>query len=306
GEVLEAQAEQGGDRLGHLVGGAGQDLVAPLEPGLLGRGAAGPGGPHDPHRRVGLVVDGEVEADPGLGQVLADDRRHRPPVVEAGDGAVEGEGQRVDDARLARPRRPDEREQLGALEVDDGRRPEGHEPGQLEAAWPHGATSPGADASSSTSSSNRATRRSSSTSRVARYSTNRSWGVRRSRSASAVRRGPSPSASRAASTTSTALGRRARTSSASPARAGSSSTIRRWSPVAPSSAAPSGPSAADSSPAPAAASTSARVPRRVRRRRPDRSGTARTSAGRPGRRATTLTWGSLAVSPKSSCSGEPA
>ena len=40
--------------------------------------------PHDPHRRVAPAVDGEVEPDPGLGQVLADDRGHRPPVVEPG------------------------------------------------------------------------------------------------------------------------------------------------------------------------------------------------------------------------------
>jgi hypothetical protein len=220
-EVVVAEADELGDRLGHLVGGAGQHLVAPLEPGLLGGGAAAPRRPHDADRGVLDAVHGEVEPDAGLGQVLADDRGDGPAVVEAGHAAVEGEGQRVDHAGLAGAGRPDQGEQVDAGEVDHHRRAEDREALGFQPDRPHEA-----DSSSSTSSSNRASTRSSTASRSARYSANRSCGVRRRRSGSAVR-ARSPSPSRGASTTSTASGSRSRTSSARPARAGSSRTTRR-------------------------------------------------------------------------------
>ena len=186
-EVVEREPEQGGHRVGDLVGGAGEHLTGALEPGLLRGGAAGLGRPHDARRRVGLPADGEVEPNARLGQVLADDRRHGPPIVEPRDRAVEREREGVDRAGLARTGGTDEGEQVGAREVDHRRRAEDGEALDLEADGPHAGpltlpadtpaaapVSSGSAVTCSTSSSNRGTSRSSATSCSARYSANRS------------------------------------------------------------------------------------------------------------------------------------
>ena len=103
---------------------------------------------------------------------LVDHRRHGPVVVVAGDAAVERERDGVDDRRLAGARVADERDELDVGEVDRRRVAERAEALQLQPQRPH-----------------RRRRlveqlveqrrtRSSSTPSCARYSSNRSWGLR--------------------------------------------------------------------------------------------------------------------------------
>ena len=170
GEVIEAQPEEADDGGRHLPFEAGHDLGAtgggPFEPGLLGadhalRGAAGdPGGD--------VVLAGQLEVEPDLGLRPAEAHHVADEILGAvaGDAAVEGEADGVEDRRLARAGRPDQGEEVGVVEDERGGGTEGSEPGQLEAEQPHTPTPPTASPAawdSSRSRLNSRTTRSSST-----------------------------------------------------------------------------------------------------------------------------------------------
>ena len=72
-----------------------------------------------------------------LGEALADDVPHDLCVVVAGHSPVEGEGDRVDQAGLARAGGAGEGEQIGPLEVHFGGLTKGGEPFELEPLRPH-------------------------------------------------------------------------------------------------------------------------------------------------------------------------
>ena len=141
GEVVVGEPEQLGDAGRDLLGGAGHDASGPLEPGFGGGGAAALGATDHPHRRPGLVGDGEVEAHPRLLAALADGGGDGLLVAQAVHDAVEGEGDGIEDRGLADAGGPGEGEEVDALEVDLDRRPVGREPLELQAPRPHPPTS---------------------------------------------------------------------------------------------------------------------------------------------------------------------
>src|SRR5690606_11890678 len=98
---------------------------------------------------VPVVTDGEDEVDLGGRRPLVDDRADEPFVVVAGDAAVEGEGDAVDDRRLARTGRPHEGEHVDVGEVDLGALPERAEALEHQADGPHVSLSPPWTAASS-------------------------------------------------------------------------------------------------------------------------------------------------------------
>ena len=137
GEPVEVQAQRLLHRLAHLRGPAGQDLGAPLQPGLLG-GGPDVSAPHHPDRGVALAVHLELEFRPGFGRELIDDRGHRPVVVVAGHRSEQGEGDAVDDGGLARAGRPHQSAQLHVGEVHLGVVAKGGEPLHPQPQRPHG------------------------------------------------------------------------------------------------------------------------------------------------------------------------
>ena len=170
-ELVDVEPEQPGDLGRHRAGVGGEDLVAPLQPGLLRRGAV-PRPLDQAHGRVALLAELEVEADPGPRARLVDDRGDGAVVLVAGDAAVERERDGVDDRRLAGAGVADERHELDVGEVDRAGVTERAEALQLETERPHGVSA------SSSSSPNSVRTRSSTTPSPARYSSNSSWGLR--------------------------------------------------------------------------------------------------------------------------------
>ena len=173
-ELGEVQPQQALHLRGQPLGVGGQHVSATLQAGLLGGGVLRvlpP--PHHAGRGVGAAVELEVQPHPGLGGELVDDGGDGLLVV-AGDGAVEGEGDGVDDAALAGAGGSDECRQLDVGEVHDGGLGVGGEAGHLQAQRPHARTS----ASSASSSANRSPTRRSSMPSSARYSASSSCGVR--------------------------------------------------------------------------------------------------------------------------------
>ena len=116
-EVVERQADQLGNRGVHALRVPGQHFAVTLEPRLL-RGRARLGSPHDPRRDVLRFAELEREAHACLVGSLRDRGCDEPIVVVARNDAVQREADRVEDARLARTGRSDEREEVGTGEVD--------------------------------------------------------------------------------------------------------------------------------------------------------------------------------------------
>ena len=155
-ELLGGEPEQGGDLRVQLPCVARHHLPGPLQPGFPRRRLP-VAEAHHPDGGPALAAEVEVEPHPGLGATLRHDRGHLT-FIQPGDRAVEGEDHGVDHARLPGSGRTGQREQLDALEVDDGALAERGEPLQLQPDGPHPACSSTSSVKSANSSSSTAPR----------------------------------------------------------------------------------------------------------------------------------------------------
>ena len=133
-ELIEREADAVDNRVGDLGRTRCNHFAARFEARFLRRSLARVRcrAPYDSGGRVVLSIEREMTADARLHLALADHRLDQLLVVEAGNASVEGEDHRVDDARLARPGRAHDDEEVGVLEVDDNALPVGGETLKLD------------------------------------------------------------------------------------------------------------------------------------------------------------------------------
>ena len=117
-ELRHIQPQNPLDLLRHGGGVVGENVGAPLEACLPGGRSAARSPAHDADSGQDLPVELEVERYPGLVAGLVDHRRYQPVVLVAGDRSVEGEGDGVDDRRLARSGRSYQRDEVHIGKID--------------------------------------------------------------------------------------------------------------------------------------------------------------------------------------------
>ena len=149
GEVIEFQGKNLADSFGHRICTRRNHFVPNLEPDLVGVGT-GCRALHRPHDREDFVIGLELDKHPGSIRPRGDHRSDgsRP---QSWHPPVQGEDHRVDQARLSRPGRTAQGEEVDVTEIDRRGLFVSHETFEVDSQRSHADTSSSSSAKSASS-----------------------------------------------------------------------------------------------------------------------------------------------------------